>query len=70
MLEALRVCEAVAGRPLQWTYSETSRTGDHIWWISDVSKFACHYPGWRLTYDITRICREMYEANRDRWSHC
>ena len=41
--------------------------GDHIWWVSDVGKFAGHYPGWRLTHDIPRICREIYEANAGRW---
>lgn len=67
MLEGIRICEEIAGRPLQWKYSETNRTGDHIWWISDVGKFANHYPEWRLTYDVPRICREIYEANADRW---
>jgi CDP-paratose 2-epimerase len=67
MLEAIRVCEEVAGRPLAWTYAEANRTGDHIWWISDVSKFRRHYPTWQLTYDVPAICREIYEANVERW---
>jgi CDP-paratose 2-epimerase len=67
MVEAIRLCEELTGRPMNWTYSETNRTGDHIWWVSDVGKFAAHYPGWRLTYDIPRICKAIYEANRERW---
>lgn len=67
MLEAIRCCEEITGRKLQWSYSETSRVGDHVWWISDVRKFASHYPTWKLTCDIPRICREIYDANRDRW---
>jgi CDP-paratose 2-epimerase len=67
MLEAIAVCEEVAGRGLDWTYSETNRVGDHIWWISDVGKFKSHYPDWELTYDVPRICREIYEANAERW---
>jgi CDP-paratose 2-epimerase len=67
MLEGIRVCEEVAGRPLEWKYAETNRVGDHIWYVSDVSKFASHYPGWSLTHDVPRICREIYEANADRW---
>ena len=67
MLEAIGICEEITGHPLNWTYSETSRTGDHIWWISDTTKFASHYPGWRLSYDVPRICRELYEANVERW---
>ncbi|MEW6637606.1 MAG: NAD-dependent epimerase/dehydratase family protein, partial [Actinomycetota bacterium] len=44
MLEAIKLCEEIAGRRLDWIYSESNRQGDHIWWISDVSKFRSHYP--------------------------
>lgn len=67
MIEAIEICEEVTGRALDWTYTETNRIGDHIWWISDVRKFKSHYPGWELTYDVPRICREIYEANAERW---
>jgi CDP-paratose 2-epimerase len=66
MREAIQICERLTGRPLDWCYRETSRTGDHIWWISDVSKFRSHYPNWRLRYDVPRICREIYEALAER----
>lgn len=67
MLEAIAICEEITGRPMEWKYSDTNRTGDHIWWVSDVSKFSEHFPEWRLTYDIPRICREIYEANAESW---
>jgi CDP-paratose 2-epimerase len=67
MLEAIRCCEEIAGRPLRWSYSETNRIGDHIWWISDVSKFSSHYPGWRLTHDVPGICRAIHDANAESW---
>ena len=37
----------------------TNRTGDHIWWISDVRRFQEHYPNWRFTYDIRAILKEI-----------
>jgi CDP-paratose 2-epimerase len=58
----------LTGRPLDWTYTETNRTGDHIWWVSDVAKFCSHFPDWQLTYDVPRICREIYEANMESWT--
>jgi CDP-paratose 2-epimerase len=67
MLEAIRVCEEIAGRPLQWSYSDVNRIGDHIWWISDLSKFASHYPEWRLAHDVPSICRAIHDANVDSW---
>ena len=44
MLEAIEYCQEAAGRPLNWTYSDQNRAGDHIWWISDISKFQQDYP--------------------------
>jgi CDP-paratose 2-epimerase len=67
MLEAIGLCEEIAGRPLAWSYRETSRTGDHIWYVSDLSRFRSHYPEWSITYDVPRILAEIHEANRERW---
>ncbi|MFV1966745.1 MAG: NAD-dependent epimerase/dehydratase family protein [Pirellulaceae bacterium] len=67
MLEAIQICERITGQSMNWTYSETNRTGDHIWWISDVGRFQAHFPDWQLTYDVPRILREIYENNVDRW---
>lgn len=67
MLEAIKVCEEITGQPMQWQYQEQNRTGDHIWWVSDVSKFRKHYPNWQLQYDVPAILREIYEVGRERW---
>jgi CDP-paratose 2-epimerase len=60
MLEAIEICERITGRPLNWSYSETNRIGDHIWWVSDISKFCAHYPGWRLARNIIEILTEIH----------
>jgi CDP-paratose 2-epimerase len=67
MLEAITMCEEISGRKLQCEYSETSRQGDHIWWISDVARFQTHYPDWKLNYNVPLILREIYEAMQERW---
>jgi CDP-paratose 2-epimerase len=67
MLEAVALCEAISGRKLEWDYVADHRRGDHIWWISDISRFQSHYPGYRLAYDVPAILREIYEKNRERW---
>jgi CDP-paratose 2-epimerase len=66
--EAIALCEAITGREMNWSYTDESRVGDHIWWVGDNSKFANHYPGWRLTYDVPAILQEMHELNAERWS--
>jgi len=62
MLEAIAMIEEMTGRRIDWTYSETNRIGDHIWWVSDIRKFMGHYPGWRIEYDLHRTVEEMIEA--------
>lgn len=67
ILEAIELCEEIAGRPLNQRYSDQNRVGDHIWWIGDLGRFQSDYPEWKLEYDVPAILREIYEANRDRW---
>lgn len=67
ILEAIQECEAIAEKKLNWSYEEVNRSGDHIWWISDVRKFQQHYPGWNLTYGIKNILKEIYIQNTSRW---
>lgn len=67
LMEARELCEKITGRKMNMTYTDTAREGDHIWYISDVSKFQSHYPNWKLTYNIDKILVEIFEANKDRW---
>lgn len=62
MLEAIRMCEEIAGNKMNYSYSESNRIGDHIWWISDVRKFQVHYPEWSFRYDIKKIMEEIYKG--------
>jgi CDP-paratose 2-epimerase len=67
MLEAIALCEKITGRELDWTYSEENRVGDHIWWISDLSRFQADYPEWQLTHDVPMILQEIHDENVERW---
>ena len=62
MREAIRKGEALSGNTLDYTYVEDNRIGDHIWYISDVSKFQSHNPDWKYEYDIDGILGEIYQA--------
>jgi CDP-paratose 2-epimerase len=68
MLEAISACERIAGRPLSWELSEEARTGDHMWWISDLDEFRGDYPEWSLAYDVEAILREIHQANVEQWT--
>ena len=65
VLEAIHLAEELTGRALERSYEPAARVGDHIWWISDVSKFQSHHPGWRYDYDLRRIAEEIVDALQD-----
>jgi CDP-paratose 2-epimerase len=67
LLEAIHLCETIAGKKLDWSYVESHRNGDHIWWISDIQKFKSHYPDWQLTYNVRDILEQIFFQNVDRW---
>nr|WP_321444676.1 NAD-dependent epimerase/dehydratase family protein [uncultured Cohaesibacter sp.] len=67
MLEAIAMGEKICGRSLNWTYDEENRIGDHIWWISDISRFQQDYPDFKLQFDIQAILEEMFENGHQRW---
>ena len=69
MLEAIAIVERLTGRPLRWTYSDTNRAGDHIWWVSDIRRFQAHYPSWTLTYPLERTIAELFDEMTARVGH-
>ena len=66
MREAFALLEERLGRPVRWTYDEQNRRGDHICYISDLSKFSAHYPQWSITRKLDDIIDEMLEFELQR----
>lgn len=62
MQEAITLCEEITGNKMNYSYSESNRIGDHIWWISDVSKFQQHYPAWTWKYDLKDILSQIHDS--------
>jgi CDP-paratose 2-epimerase len=62
VLEAIALVEEMSGKSISYSMSDDARSGDHIWWVSDVSKFQRHYPGWRYRYDLKMVIREIIDA--------
>jgi CDP-paratose 2-epimerase len=67
MLEAIDMCERIAGQELSWQLSDENRIGDHRWWISDLEPLRRDYPDWDITYTVEDVLREIYEQNAERW---
>jgi CDP-paratose 2-epimerase len=67
MLEAIALCESIAGRPLEWNLADDARIGDHRWWISDLSEFRRDYSEWELEWSLERTLVDIYEQNVGHW---
>ena len=59
MLESINKISNILDIKLDYTISDNNRIGDHIWYISDVTKFKSHYPNWEYKYNIDSIIEEM-----------
>jgi CDP-paratose 2-epimerase len=68
MLEAIELCQQIAGRELDYTLSDQARIGDHRWWISDLRAFKADFPKWELTFGIKDVLQDIHDANVERWT--
>jgi len=61
IIEAIDIIEQLSGKRLKYSISDDNRIGDHIWWLSDVSKFKSHYPNWDYKYNLNDIISQIIE---------
>lgn len=62
ILEAFNIIEAISGKKMVSEYVEKNREGDHICYISDLSKMKAHYPGWDISKNLQTIFEEIYTS--------
>jgi CDP-paratose 2-epimerase len=60
VLESFELIESISGKKMEYDYLEKNRRGDHICYISDLSKIKRHYPHWHVSKDIYTIFAEIY----------
>jgi CDP-paratose 2-epimerase len=50
------------GFDLEYEVTEQNRIGDHICYISDLTKVRSHFPRWEQTYNLEAIVRELVDT--------
>jgi CDP-paratose 2-epimerase len=68
VLEAIDLIKELSGHEVTYSVSNSARSGDHIWWVSDVRRWQRDFPAWSYTYDLKAILREMIEAASERYA--
>jgi CDP-paratose 2-epimerase len=61
ILEAIKYLSEV-GYNLEYEIEIENRKGDHIWWVTDMSRFKQKYPNWNVKRDSFRIIDETISA--------
>ena len=61
MQEGISLCEEITGNKMNYSYADDNRVGDHIWYISDLTKFKSHYAQWTWKYDLKTTLVQMYD---------
>ena len=64
IIEALNLVENMSGIKIKRKIINTPRVGDHIWYISDTSKFKKHFPNWKQKYNTKKILEELIEYKK------
>ena len=66
ILEAIELINKASGKSWEnYTISDKNRIGDHIWYISDLSKFKRDYPNWDITITIEETIKQMVEFEKN-----
>src|SRR6266516_3301577 len=63
VLEAIERLEELLGRRLDREYVEEPRRGDHICYISDLSRLRSDFPDWEITISLDEILRQLSETS-------
>jgi CDP-paratose 2-epimerase len=62
ILEAIERFEELMGRKLETTYVDEARRGDHVCYISDLSRFRADFPEWQLAVSLDDIFADLAGA--------
>ena len=62
VLEVIDMIEKFSGKRLKYSVLEEHRKGDHICYMTDMTKYKCHFPKWKKVYTLEGIIKEMVEA--------
>ena len=64
IIEALNLVEKLTNSKIKRKIIKSPRVGDHIWYISNTSKFKKHYPNWKQIYNTKKIIEELIDYQK------
>ena len=69
ILEAFDLIEELTGKAVNWVYVDQNRVGDHICYISDLTKLKSHFPEWDITRSLKDTFKEIITSEQTRYAN-
>ena len=66
VLETINMLENDFGLKMNFTVTDKNRTGDHICYYTDMSKFKSHYPNWKMSKNLKQIVEEIINSETNK----
>lgn len=66
ILEAFKIAESISGKRMVWEYVDAPRVGDHVCYISDLTKLKSHFPRWGIRKSVSTTMAEIHDALGER----
>jgi CDP-paratose 2-epimerase len=62
ILEAFAMITDISGQKMKYEYVDQNRSGDHVCYISDLTKIKSHYPKWSIKKTLRATFEEIHQA--------
>jgi len=66
ILEAIYLIEKLSKIKSDYKILKKNRIGDHLWWITDNSKFQKDYPNWKIKVSLLKNLEQMVSFEIDK----
>jgi len=66
IFEAFDIVASITNKKMNYEYFDQNRSGDHMCYISDLSKMKEHYPNWDITKSLHTIFEEIVASWKER----
>ncbi|MGI9474923.1 MAG: NAD-dependent epimerase/dehydratase family protein [Rubripirellula sp.] len=66
VLECIELIHEIGGHRIDYQLSDENRKGDHICYISDLTKLRSHYPNWDITVSLHEIMSTMIASEEEK----
>ena len=66
IIEAIKLIEKMTNKKMIYSFKQQNRIGDHICYISDISKLKKDFPKWKIKYSLKQIIEQIIKEIKNK----